>query len=299
MTAPFGNRTKIVWIGVDGTAWHLAGRGVGLEGVILASDPEGLFMPPHELLIDEGARQDGATFRRSVVSKRELDFNISIGNRVGLQMRDMRHWQQVHDRWWRGWSRKKPGHLCVWTKSKGWRKTQLYLDMAPKALSGLDPSINLHEAYTVSASGMDPFFSGLEREVSWVNSAATNQGVLKMRNDASEDAWPRYTLKGPGRWFIEDKDPDADPEGDLRMMTAPPILAGETLRVDLHPRNRTARVFNAGGIYIRNVWGQMGGRRFLHALAPSATTEIHVQIEDGDLTSEAVGTLTPKNVNPL
>lgn len=299
MTAPNADDTKILWVDIDGRPWHLAGPGVGAEGVILVSDPKGLMFPPHELLFDEGARQDGATFRRAVVSKRMLDFNVSIGNRVGLQMRDMRHWQQVHDLWWRGWSRKKPGHLCFWTKGKGWRKVALHLGDAPEPLSGLDPAKNLHEAYTTSAVAPDPFYAGLEREVSWINSAGTNEGIVRQRNDASEPAWPRYTLKGPGRYSIQDFDPAADPEADLRMMVLPPILEGETLRIDLHPRNRGAAVYNAGGNYLRNVWAQMAGRRFLHAIEPWGTTEIAVTVEDGDLTSEVVATLTPLNARPL
>ncbi|WP_454199597.1 phage tail protein [Nocardia sp. Marseille-Q1738] len=294
-----GDHTKIVWIDVNGRAWHLAGPGVGAEGVILGADPKGHFFPPHELLFDAGARQDGGTFRRAVVSKRMMDFNVSIGNDVGLEIRDMRHWQTVHDLWWRGWSRKKPGHLCYWTKVKGWRRVPLYLGDAPEPLSGIDPGINLHESYTVSAVGFDAFWSALEREVPWVNTAGTNQGVLKMRNDASEPGWATYTCKGPGRYSIQDFDPLADPEGEVRMLRCPLLAAGETLQIDLHPRNRTARVYNASGVYLRNVWAQMAGRRILNPIPEWGTTEIAVTVEDGDLTSEVVGTLTPKNARPL
>ncbi|WP_029925504.1 hypothetical protein [Nocardia otitidiscaviarum] len=291
---------KIVWIDVNGLPWHLHGQGAGAEGVSIVGSPQGMGFPPHELLFDEGARQDGATFRRSVVSKREADFNVAIGSISGAPVfRSMRDWQQTHDLWWRGWSRRTPGHWCVWTKGKGWRKTPLYLGQAPVSVLQVAPSVNLLDVYTTSAVGPDPFWASLEREVSWINSTGANEGVLKMRNDASEPAWPRYTLKGPGRWFIEDKDPDADPEADLRMMTLPPIDAGDTVRIDTHPRNRTARLYNAGGEYLRNIWGQMAGRRWLHAVQPWQTTEITVRIEGGDLTSEVVGTLTPRNARSL
>lgn len=292
-------RTKVVWIDVYRRPWHLAGRGAGAEGVIWGRDPKGVMFPPHEILFDEGARQDGAEPRRPVTSKREMDFNVSIGNLVGLPIRDMRHWQMVHDLWWRGWSKRQPGHLCIWTKGKGWRKSPLYLDGAPAPTNGMDPSKNLNEVYTVSATAFDPFWAGLQREVNWVNTAGTNQGVLKIRNDASEDGWARYTCKGAGRYSIQDFDPAADPEGEIRMLRTPMIEAGETLQIDLHPRNRTARVYNASGIYLRNVWGQMAGRRILHAIPAWGTTEINVTVEDGDLTSEVVGTLVPKNARPL
>lgn len=292
-------RTKIVWIDIFGRPWHLAGRGVGAEGVIWGNDPKGWTFAPHELLADEGARQDGATFRRAVVSKREMDFNISIGNRVGLAIRDMRHWQMVHDLWWRGWSRKQPGQLCVWTKAKGWRHCPLYLSDAPEPTGGLDPAHNLNEIYTVSAVGFDPFWAGLDREVSWVNSAGTNQGILRMRNDASEPGWARYTLKGPGRYSVQDFDPAADPEADLRMLRLPLLASNETLRIDLHPRHRTARVYNASGAVLRNVWGQMAGRRILNPIPAWSSTEINVSVEDGDLTSEIVGSLVPLNARPL
>lgn len=298
MTAPV-NHIKIVWIDIFGRPWHLAGPGVGAEGVILGADPKGHYFPPHELLFDEGARQDGATYRRDVVGKREMDLVVSIGNQVGLPITDLRHWQMVHDLWWRGWSRKEPGHLCMWSPGRGWRKTACYLGDAPEPLSGLNPALSLHERYLMSAIGPDPYWSGLEREVSWVNATGSNQGVLKMRNDASETAWPRYTLKGPGRYAIQDFDPDADPEADLRMLSLPMINTGETLRIDTHPRNRTARVYNSSGSYLRNVWAQMAGRRILHGIPAWGTTEIAVTVASGDLTSEVVGTLTPRSARPL
>lgn len=299
MTPPTDAATKVVWIDINGRPWHLAGPGRGREGVIWEGDPKGWFAPPHELLADEGARQDGATFRRPVTSKREMDFNVSIGNIVGLVIRDMRHWQQVHDLWWRGWSKREPGHLCFWTRPKGWRTSPLILDGAPEPGDGVDPARNLHQSYTVSATGFDPFWSGLDREVSWTNTAATNQGVLRLRNDADADGWARYTCKGPGRYSIQDFDPAADPDGDLRMFRLPMILAGETLQIDIHPRNRTARVYNASGIYLRNVWGQMAGRRIIHPIPPWGTTEIVVTVEGGDVTSEVVAALVPKNSRPL
>lgn len=299
MTPPADTRTRIVWIDVNGRAWHLAGPNRGREGVIWGEDPKGLFFPPHELLFDEGARQDGATFRRPVVSKREMDFKISIGNFVGLTITDIRHWQMVHDLWWRGWSKRLPGHLCIWTRAKGWRTSPVYLDGAPEPLDAFDPAVNLHESYMVSATAFDPFWSGLNREVRWVNSAGTNQGVLNVRNDASEPGWARYTLKGPGRYSVQDFDPAADPDGDLRMLRLPMLVAGETLRIDLHPRNRTAVVYNASGAVLRNVWGQMAGRRILNPIPAWGTTEINVTLEGGDLTSEVVASLTPKNARPL
>lgn len=299
MTPPNSGATKVIWCDVNGRTWHLAGPSRGREGVIWGEDPQGMFMPPLELLFDEGARQDGATFRRPVTSKREMDFTVSIGNMVGLVITDMRHWQMVHDLWWRGWSTRTPGHLCVWTRSKGWRTAPLHLDGAPEPASGHDPALNLHESYVVSATGFDPFWSGLEREVTWTNSAGTNQGVLKVRNDASEPGWARYTCKGPGRYSIQDFDPAADPEGDLRMLQLPAIIAGETLQIDIHPRNRTARVYNTSGVYLRNVWGQMAGRRILNPIPAWGTTEIAVTVESGDLTSAVVASLVPKNSRPL
>lgn len=299
MSLPLTDNTKIVWIGIDGRPWHLAGPGVGTEGVAWLADPKGWSFAPHELLFDTGARQDGATFRRAVVSKREMHFNISIGNRIGLQIRDMRHWQMVHDLWWRGWSRNQPGQLCIWTRTKGWRRSALYLGDAPEPTNGYDPARNLHETYTVSAIGADPFWTSLQREATWINTTGANQGILRMRNDASEPAWARYTCKGPGRYSIQDFDPAADPDADLRMLRLPLLASGETLRIDLHPRNRTAVVYNASGMYLRNVWAQMAGRRILNPIPAWGTTEINVTVENGDLTSEVVGTLSPRNESPL
>ncbi|MFF9739057.1 hypothetical protein, partial [Methylobacterium sp. NPDC014615] len=79
--------TKLVYIGppkADGSpgkCWHLAGPNAGDEGVTLEKGMKGHVFASLGLLTSEGAKQDGATFLRSVRGKREFDMPILIEGR--------------------------------------------------------------------------------------------------------------------------------------------------------------------------------------------------------------------------
>ena len=105
-------------------------------------------------------------------------------------------------------------------------------------------------------------------------------------------------MKGPGKYFIED--PMFDPSVDeLRIIETPKILAGETLMIDTHPRRPTARLWtNSGGENVRNVWAQLGGRRWLTPVKPWTSSEITVRVEQGDLTSQVAVVSQPRFSRP-
>ncbi|MEV6068400.1 phage tail protein [Nocardia sp. NPDC052001] len=287
--------TKVVVWDVNGRVWHLSGPNSGREGVRL-SQQNGFMFAPVQLLITEGARQDGATFERSVRSKKEWDFLIVIsGASKDTGVDPVRDFHAVHDAWFRGWSTDKPVTVGYFTRHQGWRFQQAQLDAAPEPVSSIDPAVNAVAAYKMSAMAMDPLEHHLQENSVWANTAGVGQGIVRVRNAADQPAWPRYTMNGPGRWSILDPG-----DGDLlRMVQTPTLVAGETLQIDTHPRHRTARVYSGEYPKGRNVWGQLAGRRWLTPMDPWSATDITVKVEGGSLGSSIIAATTPRSSRPF
>ncbi|MFF2553446.1 phage tail protein [Nocardia sp. NPDC058058] len=287
--------TKVVVWDVNGRVWHLSGVNSGREGVRL-SQQNGFMFAPVQLLITEGARQDGATFERSVRAKKEWDFLVVItGASKDPGVDPVRDFHAVHDAWFRGWSSDKPVTVGYFTRHQGWRFQQAQLDAAPEPVASIDPAVNALAAYKMSAMAMDPLEHHLEENSVWTNTSGAGESTLRVRNAADQPAWPRYTMNGPGRWSILDPG-----DGDLlRMVQTPVLLDGETLRIDTHPRHRTARVYSGDSPQGRNVWAQLAGRRWLTPMDPWSATDIRVKVEGGTLASSIIATATPRSSRPF
>ncbi|MEV5394558.1 phage tail protein, partial [Nocardia farcinica] len=120
-------------------------------------------------------------------------------------------------------------------------------------------------------------------------------GVVRARNAADQPGWARYTMNGPGRFWIGDLGGGEEP----RIVQTPPILAGETLRIDTHPRRRTARVYSDANPSGRNVWAALAGRRWFASVPAWSSVEIPVRVTDGGSTASTVRIdLTPRSSRP-
>lgn len=282
--------TKVVVWDRNGRVWHLAGAGAGREGVRLLRQQAYMFAPV-SLLVSEGARQDGATFLRSVRSKKELDFHVLLDGKGSV-----RGMHAIHDAWHRGWA---TDQTCTWgwyTRHQGWRFQKLQLDAAPEPLGDYDPALNSAVEYQMSVVAMDPLVSHFDEPQVWVNSDGLGEGVVRARNAADQLAWPRYTMNGPGRFHIGDLGGGDEP----RIVQTPPILTGETLRIDTHPRHRTARVYSDANPSGRNVFGALAGRRWFEAIPPWTAVDIPVRVTDGGTLASTVRIdLTPRSSRPF
>ncbi|MEU8895492.1 phage tail protein [Nocardia sp. NPDC048505] len=287
--------TKVVVWDVNGRVWHLAGVNAGREGVRLTKQ-SGFMFAPVQLLVSEGARQDGATFMRSVRSKKEWDFLVVIAaagkNGATNTVRDF---HAVHDAWFRGWTTDKPVTVGYYTRHQGWRFQQAQLDAAPEAVGDVDPARNALAVYKMSAVAMDPLEHHFEESSVWTNASGFGEGTVRARNAADQPAWPRYTMNGPGRWSILDP-VDGAP---LRLVQTPMLKVGETLRIDTHPRHRTARVYSTGIPQGRNVWAQLAGRRWMAPVEPWSVADITVKVEGGTTDSSLIATVTPRSSRPF
>lgn len=281
--------TKIVVWDIHGRVWHLHGVGAGREGVTLTKQSGHMFAPVN-LLTSEGARQDGATFLRSVRSKKEMDFIVL------LRADTVRNFHALHDAWLRGWSTDIPCKVGYFTRHQGWRYQFVQLDAAPEPLGDIDPTRNRAIEYQMSGVAMDPLERHLPESDVWVNVDGADEGVVRARNAADQPAWPRYTMNGPGRFSIQDPN-----SGDtLRLVETPLLEAGEELRIDTHPRHRTARVYSGEEPSGRNVWAQLANRRWFASVPPWESTEIVVRVsEGGNLDSAVRVDVTPRSSRPF
>lgn len=286
--------TKIVVWDVNGRVWHLAGPNAGREGVTLSAQ-SGYMFAPVQLLTTEGARQDGATFSRSVRWKKEWDFLAIIAPASRTSANPTRDFLAVHDAWFRGWSTDKPATVGYFTRHQGWRFQRFQLDAAPEVSGDIDPTRNGFAMYKMSAVAMDPLARHFDETAVWTNASGLNEGVLAMRNAADQPAWPRYTMNGPGRWSVLDPVGGQQP----RLVQTPRLLAGQTLRIDTHPRHRTAQLHTDGTSAVTNVWGQLAGRRWLASLNPWSSSEVVVQVDGGTTESSIIGAVTPRSSRPF
>ncbi len=295
-----GDDTKVVYFGPprrDGTpgrCWHLSGVNAGAEGVILGDNPEGFEFGPFDLLVSEGAKQDGATFLRSVRHKREFDITVHIW---GATARDF---SRTHNQWFNDWEPDRPGHLGFFSQAFGWQFARVHLDAAPKPTLGVDPTdvkqFGYGETYVMSFTAMDPAYVSFDEPIEWKNTLGLNEANLFCRNPGNLRGYPRCTMNGPGRWWIEDP---LYAEDDIRLIATPKLLANETLRIDTHPRRPTARLYSpATGINGRNVWAQLKGRRWLFPIEPRESKEIVVRVEEGSTESSFIMQLTPRSTRP-
>lgn len=289
--------TKTVYWGVSGRPWHLAGVGAGAEAVALGDGPTGHMFSPVSIITSEGARQDGATFLRSVRSKKEFDVTVCIGGDTLPKLITTAHqWYAIHDAWWRDWSTDTPGTWGTYTRHSGWRYQQVRLDDDPEPLTGVDPSRDLFEKYRLSFVALDPLAAHLGESNVWVNADGRNEGIVRGRNAADREAWARYTMNGPASaYWIQDP---TDTDG-LRVVQAPAVEDGETLRIDTHPRHRTARVYSADNPSGRNVWPLLQGRRWFAALPPWSSTDMVVRVDGGTTASSVRIDVSPRSSRPF
>ncbi|MGJ5667803.1 phage tail protein [Rhodococcus aetherivorans] len=293
--------TKLLYIGPpnrDGTpgrCFHLSGVNSGMEGVILSDHPDGFEFGQQRIVKSKGAKQPGAKFLRALREEREFDFTVHIFGRTAREA------QMRRTAWFRSWSTSRPGHLCFFSQNLGWHfiRTQRS-DDPPRPTLGADLADPLQygftESYEMHVVSMDSDYSSFDEEITWVNTLGLNETTLRARNTGEYEQWPRYTMNGPGRWWIEDP---LDTEHEIRLLSTPMLSATEELRIDTNPQRRTARVYSpATGIDGRNVWGQLGGRRWIKPVPAGESKEIVVRIEGGNLASSIILQGTPKFEGP-
>ncbi|QDF15391.1 minor tail protein [Gordonia phage Mollymur] len=281
-------RTKVIYYGIDGSVWHLSGFGMGREGARLGVEPDRFYMPDMELLWLEGARQDGAKYQDTVLSKREIDIEVQITGKTPAEFRER------NDRWWRAWSTRIPGTLAVWTATAGWRWIRVRLAGNVDTKWGKDPALIKACDYDMTMAADDPLWRSFKSKAHWQNTAGTGSGILQFKNWADHVAHPEYVMPGPGIYSIQD-----GPNGDL--IELPRIEYGQTLRLDTHPLRLILRMYDhTTGMDGRSFWRKMKqARRFRNPIEGWSTADIRVGVAGGGTESQIYGVLTPRHLRPF
>ena len=286
------DRTRMVYIGpVDPytgkrNRFHLAGSQMGREGVLLGTDPTGLEFPPIELLWSEGAREMGSTYLDTVNTRREVDIQAQIS---GRSIRDFR---QKNDVWWKSWSTRKEGHLCVYTRFNGWRWLAVRLGGAPEPLFNKDPALIRAGDYDMTIVAGDPLWNTFREKFLWKNTSLAGAGYIKIRNASPHEIRPKFYMPGPGIYSIQDG-------VDGPMIEMPLLEAGETLSIDTHGQRPTVRISSLTkpndtltGMKL------LKGKRFRNPIQPWNTSTIKVAVDGGNAQSQVYSIAGPRFDRP-
>jgi hypothetical protein len=278
-------RTKLTYFGTQGGVFHLAGWGMKREGVSLGTDPKHLYMPPMESLWTEGARMDGAWYNGTVISKREMDveFQIESTTRHGFRLRN--------DWWWSNWSTSKDGVLAAHNEATGWRWLDVRLAGPAEPKQGKDPALIKACDYDVTIVAPEALWRSFKDKSTWVDDG-THVGTIRNTNWSDIDAFPSYTMPGPGKYFIQDGE-----NGEI--INLPELGWGETMKVDTHPLRPFIRVWSAAnGSDGKLRWAKMKGKRLRTPVPANSAARIRVGVTAGAYNAQIQSTVTPRFLSP-
>lgn len=277
--------TKLVYFGTQGGVFHLAGQGMKTEGISLGTDPKQLYFPDMENLWTEGARMDGAWYQDTVLSKRELDLEFQVeGNSI-------RQFGIRNDFWWSNWSTRMDGVLAGCGEVTGWRWMNVRLGGKSEPKWGKDPALIRACDYDCSIVAPRPAYRSFPDRIIW-NDNGDHQGEMRLANRGELPAYPKFTMPGPGKYWIQDG------EGG-EIIHLPQIGWGDTMVVDTNNIRPFIRVYNqATGVDGKLNWSKMKGKRLRAPIRPGTSSRIRVGVSQGSYNAQIMSTVTPEYLRP-
>jgi hypothetical protein len=263
--------TKMMWIGIDGSVWQLAGNYAGAQGLTLSPHASGLMHSPFKSIFSTGPYQIGAIYERTDYPQRDINIGVMVGIDYGggdasaLNTSNFRY-RMLEQAWWRSWSPTQQGYFCIYTRTHGWRFLRAQLAEAPATPFELDPAAydNNFMQWDMKITCTFPFFQKKMLTDSFSNTSATSisdtellvlqaltgsgtllssnlvqpgvnigQFTFNMFNNGDYPAWPKFFVSSPGIGWIQD-----GPGGNMLQL---PNLTAETgpILVDTDPTART------------------------------------------------------------
>lgn len=242
--------TQTKWVYVhpsNNRVWHLAGPGRGREGVVMARELEGAMHPDFEIKYSEGPYLIGAQPERVDYRKRTISMGVVIQPNLNAERKqESSPWSYrlIEDAWWQSWSEETPGYLGTFTRQHGWRWLKVLLGEASKTSVSMDPVAHNNNmmVWNMVLHAPWPFYSKRAITKSWKASFTDNyrietercEGLLKVPNRGTWEAWPKYLITGHGTVTIQDGTGG-------RQITLPKFFAddGTYMLVDTDPTKRT------------------------------------------------------------
>lgn len=151
--------TKWVYLGPDGSRWDLAGPRAGLQGVQLSEEMQGAVHMDFEHLLTESAYQMGATYERTNILKRIINFGAMIGSKT--RPLTAHQFDMVSGRWFAAWPIGVPGWLGAHTWYGGWRWIPVMQAGPSKTSQKKDPKYakNNTMVWDMQALAVRPWYS--------------------------------------------------------------------------------------------------------------------------------------------
>ncbi len=129
--------TKVVFWGVDGSFWNLAGNYAGREGLTLAPKISGFMHTPFTSIFSEGPYQIGAYYERTDYKKRLINLGVQVN--TDTIPADSWTYRRLEQAWGHAWSPSQTGYLGCYTRQSGWRWLMVQLAEEPKTPLEYDP----------------------------------------------------------------------------------------------------------------------------------------------------------------
>lgn len=239
--------TQTKWVYIhpsNNKLWHLAGPGRGREGVVLARELEGAMHAPFDIKYSEGPYIIGATAERVDYQKRVISLGVVIQPNTNAERREPANpfsYRLIEDAWWQSWSETVPGFLGSFTRTHGWRWLSVTLGEASKTAVSLDPVANGNnmQVWNMVLHAPFPFYCKRSLTRTWKARLDTMrdgvcEGIIKIPNRGTWEAWPKYLVRGTGDVTIQD-----GTEG--RQIQLPRFFAsdGAFMLIDTDPTKRT------------------------------------------------------------
>lgn len=271
------------WIAADGSFTDLSSLYPGgvVEGIGVLEGVQGLEMPPYVLVTDEVPRQPGARLRQVKVLPRTVDLPLFIQAATPTLLRNLlRRLRYAFD------PTRGDGTLRVlgvdsstrdlttcryqgdWTGVESSQVVGGSSWEVPITLLARDPywydTVPQTVLFAIGTAGT-PFFPFFPLHLS----SSTVLGDVSVSNPGDVEAWPVWTITGPGSSIIL-RNLSVIPQAVLEVDTT--LLAGDQLVIDTRPGHKT--VIGPGGV---NLYGALNASSQLWSL-PVGTSTVRVEV---------------------
>lgn len=189
--------------------WHLSGPREGLEGVVLATNLDGIMDPDFEIKYQSGAYMIGAEAERVDYDKREIDAGFWIyGNSVNGGQPGPFGYQMIGDAFRQSWSNTVPGYLGCFTRVHGWRWLRVLKGGVAKNPMKISPTAhdNNAELWSITIHAPYPMYAKRSLTATWKSSAdavtkggGVAKGKMAIANRGTWRAYAKYLVTGPGK----------------------------------------------------------------------------------------------------
>lgn len=240
-----------VYIGPNGLRWELFGRLKGRQGAVLVNTLQGAYHLPFEQLFTEGAYQIGATYERTNINKRLINWGIQLGG----ERYTAEAYRLIESNWWDSWPPDVPGWLGCHTPFGGWRWTQVQLAKQVDTAMTIAPTSfgNNSMVWDMQIVAPSPWWAKPMLRESWTAHPETqtllgyDEQTFHIANRGNLPVWPKFIYTGPGRCWIQD--------GMTSAMVELPELSSDDgyVLVDTDPAERT---FTGGSDPVDNIFYQ-------------------------------------------